>query len=91
MNKQELINELNNGMDLSTFTAFAHLYNVDYKCVIETSIYEMIINVKNEYDLCSKINEIYKNMTCRNLNSGKLSLKELRDMFSVIYADIRFE
>lgn len=91
MNKQELINELNNGMDLSTFTTFAHLYNVDYKCVIETSIYEMIINVKNEYDLCSKINEIYKNMTCRNLNSGKLSLKELRDMFSVIYADIRFE
>ena len=91
MNKHELLNELSQGMDLSSFTSFAHLYNIDYKCVIETTIYEMTLNDKSGYDLCSKINEIYKNMTCRNLNSGKLSLKELQDVFSKIYVDVRFE
>ena len=91
MNKHELLNKLNQGMDLSSFTSFAHLFNIQYQCIIETSIYEMIINGKEDYDVCSKINEIYRNMTCKNLNSGRLTLKELQEVFGKIYVDVRFE
>ena len=90
--KHELLKELQEGtMDLFTFTAFTHLYDIDYKCILDTPVYELTINGKNDYDVCSKINEIYKNMTCRNLNSGGLTFDELQEVFSKLYVNVKFE
>ena len=90
--KQELLKGLEEGtMDLFTFTTYTHLYNVEYKCILDTPVYELTIDGKNGYNVCSKINEIYKNMTCKNLNSGRLTFDELQEVFSKIYVDVKFE
>ena len=90
--KQELLKRLQEGtMDLFTFTTFTHLYDVDYKCILDTPVYELTINSKNNYNVCSKINEIYKNMTCKNLNSGSLTFDELQEVFSKLCVNVKFE
>lgn len=91
MSKQELLNELYQGMDLDTFMTYAHFYNVPYKCIIDTPVYELTLNDVDEYNMCSKINEIYKNMTCNNLNSAGLTLNELQETFNKIFVNIKFE
>ena len=92
MSKQELLSGLENGvMDLNTFLVYAHLNEIDFKCILDTPVYELTIDGKNEYNVCSKINEIYKDMTCRNLNSGILNLDDLQEVFSRIYVNVKFE
>ena len=92
MMKQELLNKLYSNSEyenisISDFVTLAHFYNIEFECCVETPIY----NYKIIEDVCSELNKLYKEMTCKNLYSNKLYYKELNDVFNEIKAVVIFK
>lgn len=89
--KQELLNRLYSDVEyekltISEFLTLAYFYNVDVKCCIETPIYTF--NILD--DICHKLDELYKEMTYKNLYSSKLLYNELAYKFNDIHVKILF-
>lgn len=92
MYKYKLLNQLYSKSEydqltISDFMTLVHLYNVNIECYVETPVY----SYKITKDVCSELNRLYKEMTCRNLYSGKLTIRELNNKFNEIKSIIIFK
>lgn len=92
MYKYKLLNQLYSKskydrLTISDFMALAHFYNVNIECYVGTPVY----SYKITKDICYELNRLYKEMTCRNLYSGKLTIRELNSKFNEINSIIVFK
>ena len=87
MCKRDLLMSFYKGTEtLDNFLTMAYSENIELMCIVNTPIYEFMVSDI----LFDRINKLYKDMTCRNLNAGLLTYDEIRDKFDKIKTQINF-
>ena len=87
MCKRDLLMSFYKGTEtLDNFLTMAYSENIEVMCIVKTSIYEFMVSD----NLCDRLNKLYKDMTCRNLNAGLLTYDEIRDKFDKIQTLVNF-
>jgi hypothetical protein len=71
---------------LDELLTLSYFNSVEVLCIVKTPIYEFMITE----DICNRLNKLYKNMTCRDLNVNSLTYEEIRDKFNRIQTQINF-
>ena len=67
---------------LDDLLTLSYFNNVEVLCIVKTPIYEFMITE----DICTRLNKLYKNMTCRDLNVNSLILlNNIQVLISIIY------
>lgn len=87
MCKRDLLMSFYKGTEtLDNLLTMAYSENIEVMCIVKTPIYEFMISD----NLCDRINKLYKEMTCRNLNAELLTYDEIRGKFDKIKTQINF-